>query len=161
MMLSRCTTMLSLTTLALVVSTLFGGVLAAEEKGKLGNSTIERVSRRFSHWGRHSVGHIAYRNERSQTDALRLDAEDYPYSSALPRVGVSFFMILNAYLIFLHERPYNYGRIHCTRHTLTRTYRTGARSLSLLSVKHWIAACRWWDFGADSYVVRTGGVRER
>lgn len=41
--------MLSLTTLALVVSTLFGSVLAAEEKGKLGNSTIERVSRRFSH----------------------------------------------------------------------------------------------------------------
>ncbi|KAF9529806.1 ERGIC53, mannose lectin, ER-golgi intermediate compartment [Crepidotus variabilis] len=49
-MLSRCSRILSLTTLALVVSTLFSGVVvAADEKGKLGNNTIDRTLQLRTH----------------------------------------------------------------------------------------------------------------
>jgi hypothetical protein len=52
-------------------------------------------------------------------------------------------------------RPFNCERIPCLPHTLTRTSKIGAFQM-LLDYGRLLQRIprRWWDFGADAYVVR-------
>ena len=51
-------------------------------------------------------------------------------------------------------RRFNCERIPCLRRTLTRSSKIGAFQNIVHQKRHLTVAHRWWDFGADAYVVR-------